>query len=206
MVYIGVALIISSIFFTAWSLVKDKPNPKGIISLCLCTIFAGIFLIVNERATEIVIKEVGTIKMVVKQVRTDAEEIHNLRTYLDSMFTIDSSGQVQWHREQNIGNSYWGDNPGTVTTDYMTISSASSDATTHGFNWQIGGYNIITATRDSDGTGDSDTPRVIINSVLELTPRSAAPTPAKEGLIYYDKDDRELKVYNGSSWKIVTND
>ncbi|MCK5050290.1 MAG: hypothetical protein KAS53_01030 [Candidatus Cloacimonetes bacterium] len=204
MVYIGVALIISSIFFTAWSLVKDKPNPKGIISLCLCTIFAGIFLIVNERATEIVIKEVGTIKMVVKQVRTDAEEIHNLRTYLDSMFTIDSSGQVQWHREQNIGNSYWGDNPGVVTTDYMTISGTNSS--TNGFNWQIGGYNMLTITRDGDGAGDSDTPRVIINSVLELTPRSAAPTPAKEGLIYYDKDDRELKVYNGSSWKIVTND
>ena len=141
--------------------------------------------------------------MVVKQVRTDAEEIHNLRTYLDSMFTIDSSGQVQWHREQNIGNSYWGNNSGVQTVDYSTISGTYSG--TQGYNWQIGGYNLLTITRDGDGAGDSDTPRVTINSVLKLSPRNDAPRPAEAGLIYYDSDDCKLKVYNGSSWKNVTN-
>jgi hypothetical protein len=41
---------------------------------------------------------------------------------------------------------------------------------------------------------------VSISSVLYLSPISAAPSPAYEGMVYYDSDDHKLKVYNGSTW------
>ncbi len=219
-IYYGYLIISIAIGFTIFCIMKKYEKLLLIISFCTIMIIVGFFSITQKRVTKLEFPGIGVIELTVgeetafndiidilkTQIENDTLKLSKLKAKLDSTFTIDSSGQVQWHREQNIGNSYWGLNPGTVTTDYMTISSASSDGTTHGFNWQIGGYNIITATRDSDGMGDSDTPRININGVLELTPRSAAPTPAEEGLIYYDSDDHKLKVYNGSSWKIVTND
>lgn len=39
-----------------------------------------------------------------------------------------------------------------------------------------------------------------INDVLELEPRSSAPSSPKAGMLYFDSGDDELKYYNGSSW------
>ena len=220
-ILIGCILILLGFIIAFFYLIQKFPKPGLAMTVCFLIVFIGIFFIVLDRATKLVIPGIGLIELAEErayasleiinslktQMEKDAKKVSELRKHLDSMFTINSSGQVQLNREINMGNTYWGLNPGKVLTDHMNISSDSPDGTTHGMVLlQIGGYNMITATRDSDGAGDSDTPRVIINGVLELTPQSAAPTPAKEGLIYYDSSDNNLKVYNGSSWKIVTKD
>ena len=38
------------------------------------------------------------------------------------------------------------------------------------------------------------------NDVLKLAPRSSAPSPAEEGMIYYNDIDKKLYYYNGTTW------
>ena len=122
-----------------------------------------------------------------------------------NIFKLNTSDNVEWGVTQEIGNSYWGLNPGVTVTDYMNISSVSADGVTHGMVLaQIGGYNMITTTRDSDGAGDSDTPLTTINSVLQLTPM-ATPSTGSEGMIYANSSDNHLYYYNGSSWVQLDN-
>ena len=238
----GYIVIFLTFIIALLYLIFKAPKPGLAITVCCLMILTGIFILVQDRATKLIFKGIGTIELAEKQVsvslgiidsmksqmendakkvsgliehldsmksqmENDAKKVSELRKHLDSMFTIDSSGHVQLHKEIELGPSYWGLNPGKVLTSHMNISSDSPDGTTHGIVLlQIGGYNMITATRDSDGAGDSDTPLVSINGVLELTPQDTAPLPAKEGMIYFDSNDDKLKVYNGSSWKVITKD
>jgi hypothetical protein len=90
--------------------------------------------------------------------------------YTDNIEETTSGAGITLNSELNCGNSYWGLNPGTVVTNYMNISSASADGVTHGYVLaQIGGYNMITTTRDSDGAGDSDTPLATILGDLTVS-------------------------------------
>ena len=90
--------------------------------------------------------------------------------YTDELEEVTAAAGITLNSELNCGNSYWGLNPGSVIANYMNISAASGDGVTHGLVLaQIGGYNMITTTRDSDGAGDSDTPLTTILGDLTVT-------------------------------------
>ncbi len=48
--------------------------------------------------------------------------------------------------------------------------------------------------------GEFDTGKVTINDILQLSPRSSAPVPAEEGMIYYDNTSKQIFYHNGTSW------
>lgn len=48
--------------------------------------------------------------------------------------------------------------------------------------------------------GEFDNGKVTINDVLKLAPRSSAPSPAEEGMMYYDNTSKQILYYNGTSW------
>ena len=132
----GVVLIIGSIIFTAWLLTKDNPNIKGVLTLCVIVIFVGIVLILNERATEIIIKGVGTIKLAAKtatidakainelrtRIQSEADEIHQLKEKLDNMFKLNASGEIQTMRTLNTGRIEFETDSGLVTAMNMPVS------------------------------------------------------------------------------------
>jgi hypothetical protein len=72
---LGIALILVSISFTAWWIARRKPAKNPMVILCLIAVFAGLSLIMNERATEITIANVGSIKGAAQQISDLKERI-----------------------------------------------------------------------------------------------------------------------------------
>lgn len=88
---IGLLLIVNSLVIAGWWITQQKPGIAACLSLCLIAVFAGIFLIINERATEISIKNVGTIKAATEQVKVDAKEIAGIRERIEGQAaTVDA--------------------------------------------------------------------------------------------------------------------
>ena len=88
---IGVLLIVNSLVVAGWWLSQQKSGMGWCVTLCLITIFAGIFLILNERAVEITIKNVGTIKAVADQAKVDAKTIAEIRERIEGQAaTVDA--------------------------------------------------------------------------------------------------------------------
>lgn len=75
---LGVLLIINSLIGAFWW-ISQKGGGLAIGAIAALAVFAGIFLIINERATEITIKNVGTIKAAAQRASSDAKEIAELR-------------------------------------------------------------------------------------------------------------------------------
>jgi len=67
------------------------------------------------------------------------------------------------------------------------------------------GSNQLYIENSDDSTplihGDFSADVVTINDVLKIAPRSSAPSPAEEGMMYYNSSAHKLYVYNGSSWQ-----
>jgi hypothetical protein len=67
------------------------------------------------------------------------------------------------------------------------------------------GSNQLYIDNSSDSNplihGDFAADVVTINDVMKLAPRSSAPSPAAEGMMYYNSSTHKLMVYNGSSWQ-----
>lgn len=88
---IGVLLIVNSLAIAGWWLSQQKPGMTWCVSLCLIAIFAGIVLIFNERAVEITIEKVGTIKAVAEQARVDAKTITDIKDRIEGQAaTVDA--------------------------------------------------------------------------------------------------------------------
>ncbi len=49
--------------------------------------------------------------------------------------------------------------------------------------------------------GEFDNDIVTINDVMKLAPRTSAPTPEEEGMIYFNSITKKLMVYDGSNWQ-----
>jgi hypothetical protein len=76
---LGIALIVISLAGTAWWIGKNKVSKAAMVFLCMIAVFAGIFLIVSERATEVTVEKVGSIKAAVRQATDDAKQIAEIK-------------------------------------------------------------------------------------------------------------------------------
>lgn len=76
---LGIVLIVSSLVFAAYWIAKQKPAKTAMLFLCAISVFAGMFLTMNERATEITIEKVGTIKAAAHQATVDAKQIAEIK-------------------------------------------------------------------------------------------------------------------------------
>lgn len=90
----GVLLIINALVATAWWTLGENPHKSWAFGVCLAAMFAGAFLILQDRATEITIKGVGTIKSAAEQATTDAKAIAELRDRMQAQSaTVDLVAQ-----------------------------------------------------------------------------------------------------------------
>jgi hypothetical protein len=88
---IGLLIILNSLVVAGWWLTQQKSGMPACISLCLIGVFVGIVLIFNERAVEITIKNVGTIKAVAEQAKVDAQTISDIRQRIEGQAaTVDA--------------------------------------------------------------------------------------------------------------------
>lgn len=81
---IGILLIIISLGITAWWVIGENPYKRWVFTLCLVSVFAGAFLILQERVTELTIKGIGTIKAAAKQASVDANVISDLKARVEA--------------------------------------------------------------------------------------------------------------------------
>ena len=112
-----------------------------------------------------------------------------------------------------------------TTTSYWTIDSCRASGTkvnysikSDGWFTTVHSYRTLGSGNDISATYYSAFPSfqwscnvtfktaktVEIDSVLKLTPRSDSPTPAYEGMIYYDDTYNKLRLYNDTGWFNVT--
>lgn len=81
---IGGLLIINSIIIALLLITSSQVHKAGVISICLIAIFAGFFLIIQDRVIEITVKGVGTIKAAAEQASADANEISELKNRIEA--------------------------------------------------------------------------------------------------------------------------
>lgn len=90
----GALLIINAFFITGWWFWGEHTQNKWAFMLCALAIFVGIFLILEDRVTELTVKGVGTIKSAAKQASADADSISDLKTRVESQSaTVDLVAQ-----------------------------------------------------------------------------------------------------------------
>jgi hypothetical protein len=87
---VGILIVLTILIFTAWRIVKQNERKKGLIPLCLIAVFAGLFLILQDRVTELTVKGIGTIKAATAQVQSDANTVAELKKRVeDQSATVD---------------------------------------------------------------------------------------------------------------------
>lgn len=90
--------------------------------------------------------------------------------YVDGIEAETSGGTISFNSEIYMGNNYWGDGYPIPVTDYVVIDDIKADGTRFGMTIaNVDGYDMITATRDHDGIGGSDTPLLTIVGDLALS-------------------------------------
>jgi len=75
---IGILLIFNALFLTTWWVCTEHPHKGWAVLASLVTIFVGVYFTVQDRAIEITIKNVGTIKAAAKQAVIDAQAVADL--------------------------------------------------------------------------------------------------------------------------------
>lgn len=91
---VGMLLILNALFLTAWWVCTDHPYKPGAISAGLIAIFVGIYFMVQDRAIEITIEKVGTIKAAAEQATVDAQAVAKLRSRIEAQSsTVDLVAQ-----------------------------------------------------------------------------------------------------------------
>ena len=81
---VGLLLILTALAVSAWWLRGERASKGWVGSWCLVAVFSGVFLILQDRATEITIKGVGTIKAAAEKAIADAAAISDLRNRVES--------------------------------------------------------------------------------------------------------------------------
>jgi hypothetical protein len=76
---IGILLLINSAILTTWWVAKGNPFSKTVIFLFCVVGFFSIILILSDRAIEITVGSVGTIKAAAEQATADAKEISDIK-------------------------------------------------------------------------------------------------------------------------------
>ena len=94
MLIVGMLLIFSALFLTTWWVCTEHPHKKWAISSGLIAIFVGVYFTVQDRAIEITIGQVGTIKAAAKQATVDAQAVADLRKRIEAQSaTVDLVAQ-----------------------------------------------------------------------------------------------------------------
>jgi len=101
----------------------------------------------------------------------------------------------------------WNQGSNNVYIGYGTGSNTGNNNVFIGYYAgfsETGSNKLYISNNNVTGTpliyGEFDNGKVTINDVLKLAPRSSAPSPAEEGMIYYDDTSKQLYYYNGTSW------
>jgi hypothetical protein len=89
-----------------------------------------------------------------------------------------------------------------VTSDSTRIYVNNNPAKGQKGGFAVGGFDDIKGVTEALST--SPRPENYLTSIhdaLLLEPRSDPPNPAKEGMMYFDSDDKKLKVFDGTQWR-----
>lgn len=81
---VGIMFIATALAFTAWWVVGEHRHKGWTFTLCLVFVFVGIFLILQERVTELTVKGIGTIKSAAEQASADANTISDLKARVEA--------------------------------------------------------------------------------------------------------------------------
>src|SRR5437867_1463717 len=91
---LGILLIVVALSATGWWVAGDRAHKPWVFTVCLAAIFAGAFLILQDRATEITLKGVGTIKSAAERATSDAKAVAALRERVEAQSaTVDAVAQ-----------------------------------------------------------------------------------------------------------------
>lgn len=91
---VGILLIFNALFLATWWVCTDHPHKTWAISVGLVAIFVGVYFTVQDRAIEISIEKVGTIKAAAEQATIDAQAVTTLRNRIESQSaTVDLVAQ-----------------------------------------------------------------------------------------------------------------
>jgi hypothetical protein len=81
---IGFFIVLNAIGLTAWWVGSDHAHKGWVVTVCFIALFFGIFMILQDKAVELTIKGIGTIKAAEKQVTADANTISDLKKRVES--------------------------------------------------------------------------------------------------------------------------
>jgi hypothetical protein len=81
---VGILLIFNALFLVTWWVVTDHPLKPWAVLLGLIAVFVGIYFTVQDRAIEITIEKVGTIKAAAQQAEVDAKAVADLRKRIEA--------------------------------------------------------------------------------------------------------------------------
>ena len=80
----GLILITLSLLFTLCWVISPQDYKGWVVTMCIIAIFVGLALILSDRAIEITMGGIGTIKAATKQVVLDAKAIGEIRKEIES--------------------------------------------------------------------------------------------------------------------------
>ncbi len=174
----GYLLIFSAFIIALIYLIRKLPKPGLAITVCFLMVFTGIFIIIQERATEIVLDRVGTIKMAAQQsiedskeiairkaeIDTVAKDLFKLKAKLDSIFTSDPEG-IKFKKDLGIDKLESATDGGLINVINHPLSTSS---TTEGGTFSVGGSNILQYSGTGDGAGGIINKKVGCLSNLEI--------------------------------------
>ena len=76
---IGIVLFIVALGFTTWWVLGEHSHKGWAFAICIVALLVGAFLILEEQATELTIKGIGTIKDAAEQANVNAKAIADLK-------------------------------------------------------------------------------------------------------------------------------
>lgn len=87
---IGLLINLNALILTVWWVSTEHPHKPWAITACILALFVGMFMVLQDRAIEITLKGVGSIKAAAQQATTDANAIASLKERIEAQSaTID---------------------------------------------------------------------------------------------------------------------
>jgi len=81
---IGFLIVIIAVLLTGWWVSSNHKHKGWVVIACTLALFAGIFMMLQDRAIEISLKGVGTIKAAAEQATTDAAAIADVKKRVEA--------------------------------------------------------------------------------------------------------------------------
>lgn len=81
---IGFLCIANAVVVAGWWVATDQPHRKAALAVSLLAVGVGAFLVLRDRATELVVGGVGTIRAAAEQVAHDAKVVGDVRARVEA--------------------------------------------------------------------------------------------------------------------------